>query len=147
MYERTWLKTECKRLPEPLDRELERRLGMERKCGTCKHRDLENNLALIYHNIPEREYSCKYSNELKWMACVKFSHWESIEEENPFNTQIGGSHYKDFAIQPAEFITKNKLTWLEGCVVKRICRKKNRLEDLQKAKHEIDLIIKLEGLC
>ena len=110
MYERTWLKTECKRLPDKLDRELERRLGM-------KDKELERRL----------------SRELE-------------QPTDPFNTQIGGSHYKDFPIQPAEFITKNKLTWLEGCVVKRICRKKNRLEDLQKAKHEIDLIIKLEGL-
>ena len=136
MYERTWLKTECKRLPEPLDRELERRLGMKRikrmSCTNCVHGDWK---------------ICSGRDWERYITCKNLSSWRPIEEENPFNTQIGGSHYKDFAIQPAEFITKNKLTWLEGCVVKRICRKKNRLEDLQKAKHEIDLIIKLEGLC
>jgi hypothetical protein len=61
-------------------------------------------------------------------------------------TQEGGSHYKEMAIQPVEFITANKLTFLEGCVVKRICRhrRKNGIEDLLKAKHEIDLLIQLE---
>ena len=92
--------------------------------------------ACLGHNYPMQ------NNYYDWQPEDK-----AEKTPNPFNIQIGGSHYKDFAIQPAKFITKNKLTWLEGCVVKRICRKKNRLEDLQKAKHEIDLIIKLEGLC
>lgn len=56
--------------------------------------------------------------------------------------QVGGGHYKDFEIQPVEFIEKNRLTFLQGCVIKRICRysEKNGFEDLEKAKHEIDLI-------
>jgi hypothetical protein len=60
--------------------------------------------------------------------------------------QIGGAHYKDCAIQPVEFITANKLTFLEGCVVKRICRhrRKNGKEDLEKAIHEIRLLLELE---
>jgi len=61
-------------------------------------------------------------------------------------TQIGGTHYKDFAIQPAEFITRNRIGFLPGCVIKRMCRyqKKNGLEDLRKAIHEIELMIELE---
>lgn len=61
-------------------------------------------------------------------------------------TQEGGDHYKTMAIQPVEFITANKLTFLEGCVVKRICRhrRKNGVEDLRKAIHEIELMIQLE---
>jgi len=60
--------------------------------------------------------------------------------------QVGGTHYKQFAIQPVEFITANKLGFLEGCIIKRICRhqSKNGIEDLLKAKHEIDLLIALE---
>jgi len=154
MYDRTWLKTETKRLPEALDRELERRLGMEleKKCDSCK-----------YASMSGAHYPCRDCNKLKYINADKpNSYWEPMDNEelekkisreleqpaDPFKTQIGGSHYKDFAIQPAEFITKNKLSFLEGCVVKRMCRKKgNRLEDLKKAKHEIDLIIELEGLC
>jgi hypothetical protein len=61
-------------------------------------------------------------------------------------TQIGGSHYKDCPIQPVEFIHKNGLGFLEGCIVKRICRhrRKNGKEDLLKAIHEIQLMIDLE---
>jgi hypothetical protein len=59
--------------------------------------------------------------------------------------QIGGAHYKDFPIQPAEFIEKNKIPFLDGCVIKRMCRhgNKNGAEDLRKAIHEIRLILQL----
>ena len=65
------------------------------------------------------------------------------------DTQVGGNHYKQFNIEPIVFITKNKLSYLQGCVIKRICRynlveEEKGLEDLEKIKHEIDLIIDLE---
>lgn len=62
-----------------------------------------------------------------------------------FDKQIGGEHYQHMEIQPTEFIEKNKLSFLEGCVVKRICRhrRKNGREDLEKIKHEVDMIIEL----
>lgn len=71
---------------------------------------------------------------------------DSEKVETALDTQIGGEHYKKHAIQPVEFITKNALGFLEGCVIKRICRyeDKNGLEDLKKAKHEIDLLIELK---
>jgi len=61
------------------------------------------------------------------------------------DVQIGGDHYKNMEIQPIEFITRNKLGFIEGCVIKRICRHaaKNGVEDLRKAKHEIDVLIEL----
>lgn len=62
------------------------------------------------------------------------------------NTQVGGNHYKDFSIQPVEFITANGLSFLEGCVVKRVCRhkEKNGREDIEKAIHELQLLLDLE---
>ena len=62
-------------------------------------------------------------------------------------TQVGGSHYKDMPIQPVEFITKNKIGFLEGCVIKRVCRwrAKDGLQDLRKAIHEIELLIEMEA--
>lgn len=65
---------------------------------------------------------------------------------NPLDKQEGGSHYKEMAIQPIEFITKNKLGYIEGNVIKYICRhqNKNGIEDLKKAKHYIDLLIQLQ---
>ena len=59
--------------------------------------------------------------------------------------QIGGKHYKEYKIQPIEFIVKNKLSFIQGCVIKYICRfeNKNGIEDLEKIKHYCDLQIQL----
>ena len=83
-----------------------------------------------------------YGDIVAWRPAVI----DSEKVETALDTQIGGEHYKNYAIQPVEFITKNKLGFLEGCVIKRICRyeNKNGLEDLKKAKHEIDLLIELK---
>ena len=62
------------------------------------------------------------------------------------NRQTGGNHYKNMAIQPAEYAEKNGLSLLEGNVVKYISRWKLKgapLADLLKAKHCIDLLIEL----
>lgn len=60
--------------------------------------------------------------------------------------QEGGTHYKDFAIQPIEFIHKNNIPFIEGNVIKYVMRHKykNGIEDLKKAKHYIDLLIEQE---
>lgn len=65
---------------------------------------------------------------------------------SPLAIQIAGTHYKDMSIQPVEFIHANKLGFLEGCIVKRICRwrAKDGIQDLEKIKHEVDLLIELE---
>ena len=59
--------------------------------------------------------------------------------------QIGGKHYTGFKIAPIEFIVKNKLSFIQGCVIKYICRfeNKNGIEDLEKIKHYCDLQIQL----
>lgn len=59
--------------------------------------------------------------------------------------QIGGSHYKDFKIQPVEFIHHNGIDFLSGNVIKYVCRYKSKggLNDLEKAKHYIELLIEL----
>lgn len=68
------------------------------------------------------------------------------DERNPLNRQVGGSHYKDLKIQPVEFIHANNLGFLEGSIIKRICRWRNKdgIRDLEKIKHEVDLLIQLE---
>ena len=60
-----------------------------------------------------------------------------------YDTQVGGDHYKDMTIQPSEFINKNKMQFAEGNAIKYICRhqKKGGKQDLEKAKHYIDMII------
>jgi|TARA_R100000734_G_C3289387_1_gene81461 hypothetical protein len=59
----------------------------------------------------------------------------------PQSRQVGGSHYKNFVIQPYEFISKNNLSFFQGCVVKYVCRymQKNGVEDLDKIIHYCEL--------
>ena len=65
---------------------------------------------------------------------------------NPLKRQVSGNHYKNYQIQPIEFIHKNNIPFIEGNVIKYICRwrEKNGKEDLEKIKHYIDLLIELE---
>jgi hypothetical protein len=67
-----------------------------------------------------------------------------FNEAFPQGRQVGGKHYKNFPIQPYEFISKNNLSFFQGCVVKYVCRylQKNGIEDLEKIKHYCDLEIK-----
>lgn len=56
--------------------------------------------------------------------------------------QIGGQHYKGMAIQPVEFITANGIPYLEGNVIKYVCRHrdKNGAQDIDKAIHYLRLL-------
>ena len=67
-----------------------------------------------------------------------------FDETKPQNKQIGGSHYMCFDIQPYEFISKNNLSFFQGCVVKYVCRymKKDKIKDLEKIIHYCELEIK-----
>ena len=62
---------------------------------------------------------------------------------NPYDKQIGGSHYLKYKIQPSKFVIENELLFPEGSVIKYICRHrfKNGKEDLEKAVHFIEMII------
>lgn len=71
-------------------------------------------------------------------------------EPSALDVQVAGNHYKDKPIQPVEYISANNLNFLEGCVVKRITRWREkpvekRFDDLHKIKHEIDLLIEMES--
>jgi hypothetical protein len=68
------------------------------------------------------------------------------QDPSALAVQVGGVHYKSMAIQPVEYIHKNHIPYIEGCVIKYVSRwrKKNGVEDLKKAKHFIDLLIELE---
>jgi hypothetical protein len=71
------------------------------------------------------------------------------KKDSPLQKQTGGTHYKNMAIQPAEYAEKNGLSLLEGNVVKYITRWKLKgqpLSDLEKAKHCIDLLIEIHNV-
>lgn len=79
--------------------------------------------------------------------------WVPVSPDTPelnkisaLSIQEGGSHYKDFPIQPVEYITQNSIPYLEGNVIKYVSRhsKKNGLEDIKKAIHYLQLIAELQ---
>ena len=57
--------------------------------------------------------------------------------------QVGGKHYIKYKIQPSKFVVENKLLYPEGSVIKYILRHQDKggKQDLEKAKHFIDMII------
>lgn len=64
----------------------------------------------------------------------------------PLQKQIGGSHYKNFKMQPIELITKTRCSFIQGNIVKYISRykRKNGKQDLEKAIHYAQLAINLD---
>ena len=63
------------------------------------------------------------------------------------DAQVGGGHYKDMKIQPVEFCHANNIPFVEGNIIKYVCRwrAKNGVEDLKKARHMLDMLIELES--
>ena len=62
------------------------------------------------------------------------------------DTQIGGNHYKTMPIQPMEFSMANGLDACQHTIVKYVTRfrEKGGVQDLEKAKHVIDMLIEFE---
>ena len=60
-----------------------------------------------------------------------------------YKKQVGGNHYKNYKIQPVEFIIKNNIGFVEGNIIKYVLRFKEKggAVDLEKAKHYIELLI------
>ena len=86
-------------------------------------------------------------NETPVMEVKEIQQAFNVKIKSALDTQEGGDHYKRLKIQPVEFIEMNRLSFLEGCIVKRICRYRSKdggkdaLKDLNKIKHEVDLLI------
>ena len=64
----------------------------------------------------------------------------------PSDRQVGGDHYKDFIIDPAQFFYCNGVPFLEASAMKYILRhrKKNGKQDIEKAIHYLELILEYE---
>ena len=60
--------------------------------------------------------------------------------------QVSGNHYKKYRIQPVDFIHENNIGYIEGNVIKYVCRwqDKNGLEDIDKAIHYLELLKEIE---
>ena len=62
------------------------------------------------------------------------------------DTQVGGNHYTKLAIQPMRYSMENGLDALQHTIIKYVTRFRDKagIEDLEKAKHCIDMLIEFE---
>lgn len=85
----------------------------------------------------------------RFVLASEYSAQEQLanETKTALDIQHGGGHYKGMKIQPVEFIHANNIGYMEGNAIKYLCRwqLKNGLEDLNKAKHYIELLIQMEN--
>lgn len=63
------------------------------------------------------------------------------------DSQVAGEHYANATIQCWDYITSNDLGFLEGNIIKYVTRhkKKNGIQDLQKAQHYLQKLIEVES--
>jgi len=66
-----------------------------------------------------------------------------VSGRTPLASQVAGNHYAKLAIQPVEYILRNHIGYVEGCVIKYVTRWKDKggVEDLKKARHFLDILI------
>ena len=73
---------------------------------------------------------------------------ELLDTPNPSanSTQVAGTHYKDKAIQPWDYIVSNNLGYLEGNIVKYVSRWKDKggVDELKKAQHYLAKLIETQ---
>ena len=98
--------------------------------GHWEFRDLEGNVIKTKHDTG--------SDNKAAQPVVMKKHTDGT-----MTIQVGGSHYKDKAMQPWDIIDAWELNFYAGNVVKYILRYryKDGLQDLQKARHYIDKLI------
>lgn len=115
----------------------------DKRCNTCQH-------------------AAQHPDAYPCNMCVRADKWgpkpgslnpvehaaqiPAMAAKSALDVQVAGGHYKGKRIQPVEYIAANNLNFLEGCIVKRITRwrDKDGFQDLEKIKHEIDLLIEME---
>lgn len=71
---------------------------------------------------------------------------EDITPPKPSETQVGGDHYTKLAIQPMDYSMQNNLDPMQHTIIKYVTRfrDKNGIQDLEKARHVIDMLIEYE---
>ena len=75
---------------------------------------------------------------------VSAKEWDEAISGLATNRQVGGDHYKKLKITPTDYVYANNLSWNLGNVVKYVTRNKDdRVKDLLKAKHYIDLELEM----
>lgn len=67
----------------------------------------------------------------------------AIKKGSALDTQVGGNHYTKRPIQPFEYSMRNGLDPMQHTIIKYVTRFRDKegREDLEKARHTIDLLI------
>jgi len=86
------------------------------------------------------------SNTLK--KTLLKSHRATQSDSSAFSEQVSGNHYKTLKIQPLSYCMANDFNACQTHITKYVSRynlkhkdKKKQIEDLEKAKHVIDMLI------
>lgn len=102
--------------------------------------------------IPVWERTNKMAESLipqDWEKVMKKKEDASSDSTDVMDKQVGGSHYKQYKIQPYEFFIMNQIPHHKAAIIRRILRYDHPtgkgLEDLKKISHEIEMIIQLEN--
>tara|TARA_R100000306_G_C4366967_1_gene138135 strand:+ start:849 stop:1148 length:300 start_codon:yes stop_codon:yes gene_type:complete len=92
-------------------------------------------------------YAKRKHGRRKERVAKKFIPVNPVTQSRTTKGSVEPNHYKKFEIEPFEFIHKNNLGFAEGNVIKYICRwrEKNGVQDLEKAKQYIEMLIKGEN--
>lgn len=63
------------------------------------------------------------------------------------STQVGGDHYSKLKIQPMEYSMANNLDACQHTIIKYVTRFRDKagVQDLEKARHVIDMLIEFEN--
>lgn len=71
----------------------------------------------------------------------------STQNDSALDRQVGGDHYLKYRIQPKEFFHANGIPHMEAVIMEYVLRWRDKggVQDLEKAKHMIDLLIELEA--
>ena len=112
-------------------------------CGNCMCTIDEDGACGCYEGSPVAMPNDIYKDQLaKWGALYK----SGCEDQGDImSRQVGGNHYKR-ACQPWEIIEEWELNYWAGNIIKYVLRYpyKNGVEDLEKAKHYLEYLIKKE---
>ena len=121
----------------------------------CKH-----GILLISFCIEcQSEYimPCEHTKPKVWVLCTqcevdRIKAQLKLTDPKPMNpstaesNQVGGNHYQKLKIQPMRYSMENGLDACQHTIIKYVTRfrDKNGIQDLEKAKHTIDLLIQFE---
>jgi hypothetical protein len=127
--------------------------GAEYKVGDLYYREFEDNLlyweepsSIWITSVRTLEYILTRGDTYEVTRLIPPALAKQAPLETPLNTQVGGAHYKDLAIQPMQYSMVNGLDACQHTAIKYITRHatKGGKEDLLKAIHCVQMLIEFK---